>query len=464
MTKRITLSLPEGVRIVVPDSLDLITPYVLQEQQDWFEDEIKFLRRLLQPGNRAIDVGANYGTYTLSMAHTVGPDGHVWAFEPASCTAEFLAESIAENAFGQISLECSAVSDTPGTAELALYSSSELNALTRTNTPQHATETVSVVTLDGYAASHDLHDIDFIKIDAEGEEANILKGGQTFFATESPLVQYEVKAGKELQLGLARLFDAYDYAAYRLIPGIDILAPMAVDTAAAPYMLNLFACKPDRAALLAAAGYLLEAATKPPDLATLLGYAADRSPKGWRDSIEALPYGKRLAESWERTGDHDEIGQAIALYALSHDPDASPTIRFHALQTSFDRLVALTGERASHPRLATLARVARDFGKRAVAVNALGQLCKGILNAHQVDTDEPFLAPIARFDSIDPGETGGNWTLAAALEALEGLQAYSSFFTDTATRARLVMLHDLGYASAEMQRRLKLIDRRHGTP
>ncbi len=44
------ITLVDGAQIVVPDSLDLITPYVLQEQQDWFEDEIKFLRRLLQPG------------------------------------------------------------------------------------------------------------------------------------------------------------------------------------------------------------------------------------------------------------------------------------------------------------------------------------------------------------------------------------------------------------------------------
>ena len=82
-----TLTMVDGVRIVVPDSLDLITPYVLLEQQDWFEDEIKFLRRLLQPGQKVIDVGANYGVYTLSMAQTVGPTGRVWAFEPASNTA-----------------------------------------------------------------------------------------------------------------------------------------------------------------------------------------------------------------------------------------------------------------------------------------------------------------------------------------------------------------------------------------
>ena len=55
MTASVTLTMVDDVRVVVRDSLDLITPYVLLEQQDWFEDEIKFLRRLLQPGQAFID-------------------------------------------------------------------------------------------------------------------------------------------------------------------------------------------------------------------------------------------------------------------------------------------------------------------------------------------------------------------------------------------------------------------------
>src|SRR4029453_175899 len=110
MLPKTTLAMIDGVRVVVPDSLALITPYVLREQQDWFEDEIKFLRQLLQPGDKVIDIGANYGLSTLSMARTVGPGGHVWAFEPASETASFLADSIAANGFAHVDLERSALS------------------------------------------------------------------------------------------------------------------------------------------------------------------------------------------------------------------------------------------------------------------------------------------------------------------------------------------------------------------
>ena len=72
MLDTVVLTLVDGVRIVVPDSLFLITPYVLREQQDFFEDELPFVRELLQPGQNVIDIGANYGVYTLPMAQKVG--------------------------------------------------------------------------------------------------------------------------------------------------------------------------------------------------------------------------------------------------------------------------------------------------------------------------------------------------------------------------------------------------------
>src|SRR5271168_2114598 len=110
MLATVVLNLVDGVRIVVPDLRDLMTPYVLREQQDFFEDELPFVRQVLQPGQNVIDIGANYGVYTLPMAQKVGASGHVWAFEPASSTAQLLAQGIAANGFGHVTLEQKAVS------------------------------------------------------------------------------------------------------------------------------------------------------------------------------------------------------------------------------------------------------------------------------------------------------------------------------------------------------------------
>ncbi len=132
-----------------PIRTHLLTPYVLYEQQDWFEYEIRFLRRPPgEPGQQAIDVGANYGVYSLSIAMAVGPTGRVWAFEPASSTAAFLEQGIAANNFAQVVLERSALSRDCGTARLTLNENSELNTLDVAGRAGGTTETVRVVTLD----------------------------------------------------------------------------------------------------------------------------------------------------------------------------------------------------------------------------------------------------------------------------------------------------------------------------
>ena len=452
----------DGVRIIVPDSLNLITPYVLMEQQDWFEDEIKFVRCLLRPGQKLVDIGANYGVYTLSMAHAVGPSGQVWAFEPASTTRNLLAESVALNGFSQVVVVQSALSKNCGTAWLALRENAELNALI----PQESSggsEAVPVVTLDDCMGRYGWSAVDFIKIDAEGEETNILAGGKAFFSDLSPLVQYEVKAGAELQLTLVKDFAALGYDSYRLVPGLDLLIPFDDGSMPDPYLLNLFACKRECAQRLAARGLLLDSSCHSTDYENSLKEVANRSAYNWRHTIAKLPYGALLSNRWEQTvvaEDCSEVEQALALYAVSRD-SALPTVqRFGALEASFGGFRRLCERQPSFLRSASLARVAREFGARAIAVNALQQLSNVILQTNRADVSEPFLAPGKRFDSVPPGNVIGNWVFAAILEEIERLASYSSFYTGISARQRLEAIRTLGYADAEMDRRLRLLQMR----
>lgn len=460
------ITLVDGVRIVVPDSLEMITPYVLREQQDWFEDEIKFLRRLLQPGFNVIDIGANYGVYTLSMAQTVGPSGRVWAFEPASTTASLLAEGIAANGFEQVLLERAALSSARGTAQLSLNQNSELNAIVRDNLSTDGCETVPVITLDDCLESFGWRNIEFIKIDAEGEEANILKGGKRFFAELSPLVQYEVKAGAVLHLDLVQAFSSLGYESYRLVPGLDLLIPFDHEAQPDGYLLNLFCCKPDRVSQLVTQGFLLNAAALKTGMERFKA-RANHDAYNWRNTLTRLPYGTELADVWERTLAVDKSGrveEALSLYVASQDASLPAAERYHALARSFMRFSFLCEQEPSYLRLASLARVAQDYGARSVAVSALEQQCKIILEHNQLDLSEPFLSPCARFDFVPPGEALGNWVLSALLEGFERLASFSSFYTGESARQRLNIIRELGFGSAEMQRRLLLLQQRFDLP
>ena len=114
------------------------------------------------------------------------------------------------------------------------------------------------MTLDDCLQRFGWKQIDVLKIDAEGEEASIIEGGRRFFAEQSPLILYEVKAGEEVHLELVENFRCADFDPTDSFPGLDLLVPF--DAAAKPdaYLLNPFCCKKDRAELLADRGLLLD--------------------------------------------------------------------------------------------------------------------------------------------------------------------------------------------------------------
>jgi len=467
MPDPITLTLVDGVQIVVPDSLNMITPYVLIEQQDWFEDEIRFLRRLLNPGDKVIDIGANYGTYTLSMAKAVGPAGFVWAFEPATNCAAMITQGAAANKFDHIIVERSALSSQCGMGCLALNDHSELNALVRPERTAQRSETVPVVTLDDCLQRYGWQDIAFVKIDAEGEEANILKGGRNFLASLSPLIQFEVKVGEGYHLELVRHFTELGFRSYRLVPGLDLLVPFSGDSNPDGYLLNLFCCKLSRAADLAARGFLVDCEPGGSPLATYTSADSDPSIEDYTRycKLGGLPYAAQLAPVWDSdlaSEDSPTVIHALALYAISRDNCLDSAERFKALEASFNLLKSLCEKHPEHLRLASLARVAHDYGARSIAVSSLQQLAASIFQKNHIDVSEPFLAPAERFDSIPPGDSVSNWVLASVLEQLERLISHSSFYTGNSARRRLEIIHNLGFASPEMHRRLRLVQRRFG--
>jgi hypothetical protein len=154
------------------------------------------------------------------------------------------------------------------------------------------------------------------------------------------------------------------------------------------------------------------------------------------------------------------VDDALAYYAISRDGGIAPAMRVGALAAGFRLLKYVCDKHPQHLRLASLARVAHAYGARSVAVNALQQLAASILQKNPIDVSEPFLAPAERFDPIAPGETIANWVLASVVEQLERLGSPSSFYAGNAARQRLELIGSLGFASAEMERRLHLVKAR----
>jgi FkbM family methyltransferase len=146
--------------------------------------ELDYICRTVAPGATVVDVGANIGTHTLTLANCIGPNGgRVHSFDPSEAF-DTLTENIELNHFqDRVTLNRCAAGEKNGTLRLAKVAAGSEGYISR-GTPSLESFTatgyfeVPMVTLDSYAASHNLPQIDFLKVDVEGGEPFVFAGAQ----------------------------------------------------------------------------------------------------------------------------------------------------------------------------------------------------------------------------------------------------------------------------------------------
>jgi FkbM family methyltransferase len=146
------------------------------------------IRRIVRPGDTVLDIGANYGAYSLLAANIVGSHGRVHAFEPQRQLAALLRRSAAENRFWQLMVHTVALSDRDGTA--TLYESASDTGLASLSFPgidQSRTPTiVPVRSGDPVFRELGLTSIRLMKIDTERHEECVLRGAESFLRQYPP--------------------------------------------------------------------------------------------------------------------------------------------------------------------------------------------------------------------------------------------------------------------------------------
>lgn len=130
-----------------------------------------------RPGDVIVDAGANVGFYTLYGARAVGPKGRVYAFEPNPEVFELLKRNAAQNGFGWVFCHPSALSSEEGDVFLTVSSRKTSTAeILRIGKTSGGFE-VKSTTLDSFVLKHGITQIDILKMDTEGAETDIVKGG-----------------------------------------------------------------------------------------------------------------------------------------------------------------------------------------------------------------------------------------------------------------------------------------------
>jgi len=443
------ITLNDGTKICAPADKNLMTNYVLKEQGDWFEDEIHFVREFIKPEMQTLDIGANYGLYSTAIANNLGEKGKLWCFEPTQNTADALRNTIKENNLGdKVELIQAGLSDYSGQATFFTSSNAELNSLTETNSTLGEKQTIDLLTLDQCFEKYQWKALDFIKLDAEGEELNILKGGKKTLSECSPLIMFELKHGKEVNTPLITAFKALGYKSYYLIPSLNILTPVDTSKPLDGYQLNLFCCKNDTAEKLVADNFLV----KNPKIASI------EPSQSYDTFFNDLPFLKDIQININQPSDAKSIAfqQTLNAYASYQNPELSNVDRFQHLLLAFElvKKILSSGE-SKIERLSTLARISYDIGQRAVGNQISNYIIDRYVDkAHTIELiNEPFLPPCKEFETISTDGKTNNWLLSSVLDQYIRKHAFSCYFTQQQLEPHFNKLKDLGFLNPDMKKR-----------
>lgn len=175
--------------MVFPNN-DTVIGKSMQLYGEWAGIELAELARFISTGDTVLDVGGCYGTHAIAFASMVGQEGRVITFEGSDKNFEILRRNVAAS-----------VLSTTIEPNLAIISASsnDFFDLKQNKTNSGASQLISAdqeitevsrngITLDEMSFNR----VDFIKIDVEGMEQQVLLGAQKLISKFSPVIFFEV--------------------------------------------------------------------------------------------------------------------------------------------------------------------------------------------------------------------------------------------------------------------------------
>jgi len=417
------VELADGTAIAVSESFEDSTAYVVQEQLGWSDPEYLTFIGMAAPGARIVDIGAGAGAWVLPMARKA-TGGQAWAFAESATDASLLLRSRSRN---------------------------KLDHMMKITIADQA------FSLDAELDRLGLAGVDLVRVAATCCNSALFDRAKAFLQLNSPLLMIGLAAGSAPDREVVAILERQGYRFHHAVPGLRLLAPLVPENLD-PSACNVFACKSDRADSLAVAGVLASGIG-------VVGSMPGVDSGYWQDFLAGKPYAAAMQAAWCDGPSQPEGWEinwmGLHLYALAQDPRRSAQDRIACLATAADVLNALVQERATVPRLVSLARVLIDLGNRSVALRLLKQLCELIGKGAVPSEGEPFLALCDAAAAQQPGDRLVDWMICNVLAMTETLRAPSTFHTGREALALLEGVTASGFGTPLVERQVTSIRRRY---
>lgn len=236
-----------------------IESVLLQNNEKYDVCNFSAIEKLVNSDDVCFDIGANIGVYSTVLSRLSGDDSNVHSFEPVSHIRKRLTMNAKLNGFGNINVNDFALGAAPETIYMnqikeGVFRGGTSSFLKNENwqsltEDDFETVPVDVKTLDAYLADKKLEKVNFLKIDVEGFEWNVLQGAQKTLQTFKPhiLMEYDFERHNEEQSPEAykSFFEDLGYKAYEFTIGGGELFLLPYKFEHTPINRNILCLHPD---------------------------------------------------------------------------------------------------------------------------------------------------------------------------------------------------------------------------
>lgn len=205
-----------GQSIMYVDTTDIgLAPHLIMDGfwEIWITQA---MARCLKPGMTAVDVGANFGYYTLLMAEAVSRQGRVIAFEPNRRMASLLNRSLGVNGMrGHVTIDSRAAHEISGkTMEFFIPRETPMNSAMLEVWGERMGGTAGDIIQTETVRLDDAlpEKVDFVKLDVEGVEREVWSG-----------LQRTIEKNKDIQIFIEFNSSKYPTTARQFLT--ELLAP-----------------------------------------------------------------------------------------------------------------------------------------------------------------------------------------------------------------------------------------------